>query len=97
MDLEFGPEYDDFKKEVQEFCKEYSNAIITSGGDKKFEMQDALSGNSKAKKGKIPPQLEKHVKGNESAQDEVNESEHKKEKFKKRIFMEIKKLTLNLI
>ena len=53
MDLEFGPEYDDFKKEVQEFCKEYSNAIITSGGDKKFEMHDALSGNSNSKKVKI--------------------------------------------
>ena len=53
MDLEFGPEYDEFTKEVRSFCKEYSNAIITNANDKKFEMHDALSGNSNEKSGKI--------------------------------------------
>ena len=53
MDLEFGPEYDEFTKEVESFCKEYSNAIITTANDKKFEMHDALSGNSNEKSGKI--------------------------------------------
>ena len=53
MDLEFGSEYDEFTKEVESFCKEYSNAIITTANDKKFEMHDALSGNSNEKSGKI--------------------------------------------
>ena len=51
MDLEFGSEYDEFTKEVESFCKEYSNAIITTSNDKKFEMHDALSGNSNEKSG----------------------------------------------
>ena len=53
MDLEFGSEYDEFTKEVESFCKEYSNAIITTANDKKFDMHDALSGNSNEKSGKI--------------------------------------------
>ena len=53
MDLEFGSEYDEFTKDVESFCKEYSNAIITSTNDKKFDMHDALSGNSNKKSGKI--------------------------------------------
>ena len=53
MDLEFGSEYDEFKKDVKGFCKEYSNAIITNANDKKFEMHDALSGNSNEKTGKV--------------------------------------------
>ena len=53
MDLEFGSEYDEFTKEVESFCKEYSNAIITTSKDKKFDMHDALSGNSNEKSGKI--------------------------------------------
>ena len=53
MDLEFGSEYDEFTKEVESFCKEYSNAIIATSNDKKFEMHDALSGNSNEKSGKI--------------------------------------------
>jgi len=53
MDLEFGSEYDEFTKDVQDFCKEYSNAIITNANDKKFEMHDALSGNSNEKTGKV--------------------------------------------
>ena len=53
MDLEFGPEYDEFTKEVESFCKEYSNAIITTANDKKFDMHDALSGDSNEKSGKI--------------------------------------------
>ena len=53
MDLEFGSEYDEFTKEVESFCKEYSNAIITTSNDKKFDMHDALSGNSNEKSGKI--------------------------------------------
>ena len=53
MDLEFGSKYDEFTKEVESFCKEYSNAIITTANDKKFEMHDALSGNSNEKSGKI--------------------------------------------
>ena len=53
MDLEFGSEYDEFKKDVQDFCKEYSNAIISNANDKKFEMHDALSGNSNEKTGKV--------------------------------------------
>ena len=53
MDLEFGSEYDEFKKDVKDFCKEYSNAIITNANDKKFEMHDALSGNSNEKTGKV--------------------------------------------
>ena len=51
MNLEFGSEYDEFTNEVEEFCKEYSGAVITSN-DKKFEMHDALSGNSSRKSGK---------------------------------------------
>ena len=53
MDLEFGSEYDEFRKDVKDFCKEYSNAIITNANDKKFEMHDALSGNSNEKTGKV--------------------------------------------
>ena len=53
MDLEYGSEYDEFKKDVKDFCKEYSNAIITNANDKKFEMHDALSGNSNEKTGKV--------------------------------------------
>ena len=53
MDLEFGSEYDEFTKDVKDFCKEYSNAIITNANDKKFEMHDALSGNSNEKAGKV--------------------------------------------
>ncbi len=53
MDLEFGSEYDEFTKNVQDFCKKYSNAIITNANDKKFEMHDALSGNSNEKTGKV--------------------------------------------
>ena len=53
MDLEFGSEYDEFTKDVKDFCKEYSNAIITNANDKKFEMHDALSGNSNEKTGKV--------------------------------------------
>ena len=53
MDLEFGSEYDEFTKDVQDFCKEYSNAIISNANDKKFEMHDALSGNSNEKTGKV--------------------------------------------
>ena len=53
MDLEFGSEYDEFTKEVESFCKEYSNAIITTANDKKFDMHDALSGDSNEKSGKI--------------------------------------------
>ena len=51
MNLEFGSEYDEFTNEVEEFCKEYSGAVIASN-DKKFEMHDALSGNSSRKSGK---------------------------------------------
>ena len=53
MDLEFGSEYDEFTKDVKDFCKEYSNAIISNANDKKFEMHDALSGNSNEKTGKV--------------------------------------------
>ena len=53
MNLEFGSEYDEFTKDVESFCKEYSNAIIATSNDKKFEMHDALSGNSNKKSGKI--------------------------------------------
>ena len=51
MNLEFGSEYDEFTKEVEDFCKEYSGATITTN-DKKFEMHDALSGNASKKSGK---------------------------------------------
>ena len=51
MNLEFGSEYDEFTNEVEEFFKEYSGALITSN-DKKFEIHDALSGNSSRKSGK---------------------------------------------
>ena len=30
MNLEFGSEYDEFTKEVEDFCKEYSEATITT-------------------------------------------------------------------
>ena len=30
MNLNYGPEYEDFTKEVQKFCKEYSGVIITN-------------------------------------------------------------------
>ena len=52
MNLEFGSEYDEFTSEVEAFCKEYSGATITTN-DKKFEMHDALSGNSNEKTGKV--------------------------------------------
>ena len=51
MNLEFGSEYDEFTQEVENFCKEYSGAIIKSD-DKKFEMHDALSGNASPNSGK---------------------------------------------
>ena len=51
MNLEFGSEYDEFTKDVEDFCKEYSGATITTN-DKKFEMHDALSGNASKKSGK---------------------------------------------
>ena len=28
MDLEYGPEYQDFTKEVESFCKKYADNII---------------------------------------------------------------------
>ena len=52
MNLEFGTEYNDFISEVQDFCKEYSNATITTNNDKKFEILDALPVNSNEKTGK---------------------------------------------
>jgi Acyl-CoA dehydrogenase, N-terminal domain. len=30
MNLNYGPEYEDFTKEVQKFCKEYSGVTITN-------------------------------------------------------------------
>ncbi|MDA9608707.1 acyl-CoA dehydrogenase family protein [SAR86 cluster bacterium] len=52
MNLEFGTEYNDFISEVQDFCKEYSDATITTNNDKKFEILDALPVNSNEKTGK---------------------------------------------
>ena len=31
MDLEYGPEYQDFTKEVQSFCKKYEGLSFTDG------------------------------------------------------------------
>ena len=31
MDLEYGPEYQDFTKEVQDFCKKYKGLSFTDG------------------------------------------------------------------
>ena len=30
MNLDYGKEYEDFKKEVESFCREYSGVIITN-------------------------------------------------------------------
>jgi hypothetical protein len=33
MDLEYGPEYQDFTKEVQSFCKKYKGLSFTDGSN----------------------------------------------------------------
>ena len=56
---------------------------------KSKEKDDDSKPKKKAKKGEVPPQLRKHVKGDEDSEEEseekedVKESEDKKEKFKK--------------
>ena len=56
---------------------------------KSKEKDDNSKPKKKAKKGEVPPQLRKHVKGDEDSEEEseekedVKESEDKKEKFKK--------------
>ena len=33
MDLEYGPEYQDFTKEVQSFCEKYEELSFTDGSN----------------------------------------------------------------
>ena len=49
MDLNYGAEYDDFRKDVQAFCKEYQGVSFKSESNDN-EMSDALSGSSVNKK-----------------------------------------------
>tara|TARA_Y200000002_G_scaffold230252_1_gene190156 strand:+ start:818 stop:2065 length:1248 start_codon:yes stop_codon:yes gene_type:complete len=51
MDLNYGAEYEDFRKEVQAFCKEYQGVSFKSESNDN-NMSDALSGSSATKKSK---------------------------------------------
>ena len=49
MDLNYGAEYEDFRKEVQAFCKEYQGVSFKSDSN---VVADTLSGSSATKKSK---------------------------------------------
>ena len=51
MDLNYGAEYEDFRKDVQAFCKEYQSVSFKSESNDS-NMSDALSGSSATKKSK---------------------------------------------
>ena len=51
MDLNYGAEYEDFRKDVQAFCKEYQGISFKSESNDN-NMSDALNGSSAAKKSK---------------------------------------------
>ena len=51
MDLNYGAEYEDFRKEVQAFCKEYQGVSFKSESNDN-NMSDALNGSSATKKSK---------------------------------------------
>ena len=45
MDLNYGAEYNDFRKEVQDFCKEYQGVSFISETSE-MTTSDALSGST---------------------------------------------------
>ena len=47
MDLNYGAEYEDFRKEVQAFCKEYQGVSFKNDSN---VVADTLSGSSATKK-----------------------------------------------
>ena len=49
MDLNYGAEYEDFRKEVQAFCKEYQGVSFKSDSN---VVADALNDSSATKKSK---------------------------------------------
>ena len=51
MDLNYGAEYEDFRKEVQAFCKEYQGVSFKNESNED-SLSDALSGASATKKEK---------------------------------------------
>ena len=51
MDLNYGAEYEDFRKDVQAFCKEYQGISFKSESNDN-NMSDALNGSSATKKSK---------------------------------------------
>ena len=44
MDLEYGPDYQDFTKEVQDFCKKYAGLTFTDGSKTSLEASEASGG-----------------------------------------------------
>ena len=42
MDLEYGPEYKDFTKEVESFCEKYKGLSFTDGSNIHQEVQEVL-------------------------------------------------------
>ena len=49
MDLNYGAEYEEFRQDVQEFCKEYQGVSFKSESTDN-QMNDALSGSSTTEK-----------------------------------------------
>jgi len=44
MDLEYGPDYQDFTKEVQDFCKKYAGLTFTDGSKTSLEASEGSGG-----------------------------------------------------
>ena len=44
MDLEYGPDYQDFTKEVQDFCKKYAGLTFTDGSKTSLETSEGSGG-----------------------------------------------------
>jgi len=44
MDLEYGPDYQDFTKEVQDFCKKYAGLTFTDGSKTSLEASESSGG-----------------------------------------------------
>ena len=49
MNLDYGPEYEEFRKQVKDFCKKYQGLVFSDsygprlGGDKKSENSNGLT------------------------------------------------------
>ena len=49
MNLDYGPEYEEFSKQVKDFCKKYQGLVFSDsygprlGGDKKSENSNGLT------------------------------------------------------